>query len=93
MRPQVVDVPVRPRRYLRVVRDAGAHASRSQRAAYVNVETAAQFERAEFADLGQLVSGTIEDQSVSSTFRFHERSAFRRLPRARTGFEGALRMR
>lgn len=86
-------MPVRPRRYVRVVRDAGAHASRSQRAAYVNVETAAQFERAELADLDQLVSGTKEDQSVSSTFRFHESSAFRRLPRARPGLEGALRMR
>ncbi len=69
VRPQVIDVPVRPRRYFRVVRKAGAHASRSQRAAHVNVETAAQFERAEFADLDQLVCGTKEDQSVSSGFR------------------------
>jgi hypothetical protein len=74
VRPQVIHMPVRPRRLLRVVRDAGAHASRSQRAAYVNVETAAQFERAKFADLDQPVSGTREDQSVSSAFRFHERA-------------------
>ena len=93
MRPQVIDVPVRPRRYLRVVRDAGAHPSRSERAADVNVETPAQFERAEFSDVDQLVSGTTEDQSVSSAVRFHERSAFWRLPGARTGCEGTMRMR
>ncbi len=86
-------MPVRPRRYLRAVRDAGAHASPLQPAAYVNVETSAQFERAEFADVDQLVPGTKEDQSVSSAFRFHERCAFRCLPRAMTGFEGTLRMR
>ncbi len=93
VRPQVIDVPVRPRRHVRVVRKAGAHASRSQRAAYVNVETTVQLERAEFADLDPLFSGTKEDQCVSSAFRFHERFAFRRRPRARTGLEGAMRMR
>ena len=93
MRPQVIDVPVRPRRYLCVVRDAGAHPSRSERAADVNVETTAQFERTESSDLDPLVAETTEDQSVSSAFRFHEGSAFWRLPGARTGCEGTMRMR
>ena len=59
--PQVINVPVRLRRYLLVVRDAGPHASRPHGAAHVNVETSPELERAEFPDLDQSCPGTRKD--------------------------------
>jgi len=59
--PQVIDVPVRPRRYHRVMRDAGADASRSEGAAHIDVEPASKLKGSEFPDLNQLAPGTEED--------------------------------
>jgi hypothetical protein len=61
VRPQVIDVPVRPLRCLLVVRNAGAHASRPEGAAHINVEAGSKLEGTELPDLDQLVPGTIED--------------------------------
>jgi len=61
MGPQVIDVPVRPRRNLPVVRDAAADASRPQGTADINVETSSQLEYAESPNLDQLIPGTKED--------------------------------
>ena len=55
---QVINVPVRSRRCLAMVRDAGLHASRPQGAAHVNVVAAPQFEHTEFSDLDPLWTGT-----------------------------------
>jgi hypothetical protein len=59
--PQVINVPVRPLRHLAMVRDAGAHASRPERAAYVNIETTLKLHEREFPDLDLLFPGTKKD--------------------------------
>lgn len=61
LRAQVIDVPVRPERYLCVVRDAGAHSSRSPGAAHIYVEAASKLDGTEFPDLNPLIAGTRED--------------------------------
>jgi hypothetical protein len=58
---QVINVPVRSRRQLPMVRDAGLHTSRPQGAAHVNVETAPKLQGAEFPDLDQSFLGTEKD--------------------------------
>jgi hypothetical protein len=58
---QVINVPVRSQRQLLVVRDAGPHTSRPERAAYVNVETSAKLQWAELPDLDRPFLGTEKD--------------------------------
>jgi hypothetical protein len=69
--PQVINVPVRPLRNLVMVRNARAHTSRPERAAYVNVETSLKLQRGELPDLDPLSPGTKKDQSVGAAFRCH----------------------
>jgi hypothetical protein len=58
---QVINVPVRSRRQLLMVRDAGSDTPRPDRAAHVNVETSSKLQWAEFPDLDQLSPGTEKD--------------------------------
>lgn len=75
MAPQVINVPVRPRRHLLMVRDSRPHTSRPQGAAHVNVETSSKLERAEFPNSDQLSPGTKKDQSVGAAFCCYDRPA------------------
>jgi hypothetical protein len=61
VRPQIINVPVRPLRHLLMMREAGSHASQPERAANINVETSSQFEGAEFPDLDALFPATKKD--------------------------------
>jgi hypothetical protein len=58
---QVINMPVRSRGYLAMVRDAAPHTSRPQGAAHVNVETATKVQGAEFPDSDQSFLGTEKD--------------------------------
>jgi hypothetical protein len=52
--PQVINVPVRALRILLMVRDAGSHTSRPERAAHVNVEPSSKLQAPELSDLDPL---------------------------------------
>ena len=58
---QVINVPVRSQRQLLMVRHAGPHTSRPDRAAYVNIETSAKLQWAELPYLDQPFLGTEKD--------------------------------
>jgi hypothetical protein len=58
---QVIDVPVRSRRQLLMVRHAGSDTSRPDRAAYVNVETSSKLQWAELPYLDRPFLGTEKD--------------------------------
>jgi hypothetical protein len=58
---QVIDVPVRSRRQLLMVRHASSDTSRPDRAAYVNVETSSKLQWAELPYLDQPFLGTEKD--------------------------------
>jgi hypothetical protein len=58
---QVINVPVRSRRRLLMVRNAGSDTSRPVRAAHVNVETSAKLQHSELPYLDQPFLGTEKD--------------------------------
>jgi hypothetical protein len=58
---QVINVPVRSRRQLLMVRNAGSDTSRPVRAAHVNVETSAKLQWAELPYLDRPFLGTEKD--------------------------------
>jgi hypothetical protein len=61
MGPQEINVPVRWLRHLPMVREAGSHTSRPDRAAHIKVETSSKLQGAEFPDLDSLLPGTKKD--------------------------------
>jgi len=72
---QVINVPVRARRQLPMVRDAGSDTSRPHRAAHVNVETPSKLQYSELPYLDRPFLGTEKDQSVGAALCRHDRSA------------------
>jgi hypothetical protein len=58
---QVIHVPVRSRRQLPMVRDAGSYTSRTERTAHVNVETSSKLQCSKLPYLDRPFPGTEED--------------------------------
>ena len=58
---QVINMPVRSRRQLLMVRDAGSDTSRPDRAAHVNVETSSKLQYSKLPYLDRPFLGTEKD--------------------------------
>ena len=69
VRPEVIDVPVRPHGSPHVVSDSGPQASRTQRSPDINVESRLKPYRAELSDLNSQRHRAEEDESVRTSFR------------------------